>query len=476
MAYKTGSRDQYMMLPPSVEDFVTSEDPVRAYDAMIDAIDLNALGLKIDSNKLGSSSYDPVAMLKLLIYGYSYGWRSSRKLERACHHNLSFIWLIGSLKPDHKTIANFRKNNKKVLQNVLKQIVRICLNIGLIEGNSLFVDGTKLRGSASNNSIISRSKLEEELTSIDDKISVLLTECDEVDNKESGSFVALDKELRDIKKLKSKLSFLLEEMEKEKLSKINKTDPDTRRMKGRQGTHPGYNGQVVTDEKHGLIVNSDIVNNGNDLNQFSSQIKNANDNLGKDCKTATADAGYSNVDNIIELTNKGVDVIVPSQKLATHTPKDEPFSKDKFKFDKKSNQYICPEGKVLKYSKFKKEKNHYIYRIKSTTDCLDCSHFGICTKSKHGRSISRLKNEELKEKLAERYLSEEGQEIYAKRKMLAELPFGHIKRNLNGGYFLIRGLEAVKAEFSILTSCFNITRMITLLGGVSSMINKLKFQ
>lgn len=476
MAYKIGSRDQYMMLPSVVEDFVSSDDPVRAYDAMINAINLDKLGLKIDSNKLGNSSYDPVSMLKLLVYGYSYGLRSSRKLERACHHNLSFIWLVGKLKPDHKTIANFRKNNQQVLQNVLKHVVRICLNIGLIEGNSLFLDGTKLRASASNSQIISKSRLEEDLNSIDKKISKLFNECDQVDGKESGSFIALNKELSDVKKLKSKLSFLLDKMEKENLSKINKVDPDSRRMKGRQGSHSGYNGQIVIDGKNGLAVNSDVVNNPNDLNQFSAQVASANNNLDKDCKIATADAGYAKVDNIIETTNKGIDVIVPSQKQAEHNPKDEPFGKDKFKFDNQNNEYICPEGKILKFKKFKKSQRSYIYKIKDIKDCLTCLNYGICTKSKYGRQVSRLKNEELKEKLAERYLSESGQILYKKRKMLVEHPFGHIKRNLNGGSFLVRGFEAVKTEFSILTSCFNIARMITLLGGVSSMIKKLKFQ
>jgi transposase len=149
MAYREGDRCQMTLLPPVIEEYVAQDDPVRAYDAIIEAMDTDKLGLVIERNQVGNPAYDPKTMLKLLVYGYSYGWHSSRKLERACHHNLSFIWLMGGLKPDHKTIANFRKDNKGVIREVLKQTARICLRIDLIEGNCLFSDSTKVRGAAS---------------------------------------------------------------------------------------------------------------------------------------------------------------------------------------------------------------------------------------------------------------------------------------------------------------------------------------
>jgi transposase len=476
MAIRYGNRAEVMLLPPTVEDYVSADDPVRAYDAMIDAIDLKSIGLNFDNSKVGPPPYDPRAMMKLFIYGGSYGWRSSRKLERATHHNVSFMWLMGGLKPDHKTIANFRRNNKVAIKKVFKQIVRICLDINLIEGNCLFVDGTKIRGAASINNTRSKAKLEEYLLKIEDRINKLLEECEEIDNEESGSYVELEKELRSKTKLKAKIDSSINKMNKANLSKINTTDPDAIKFKGRQGAHTGYNGQVVTDELNGLIVSADVVNESNDLNQFSNQIKNANANLDTPCKTAVADAGYAKVDNIIKTTDKDIDVIVPSQKQAAHNPKDDPFDKNKFKYDKENDQYICPEGKILTYFKDRKQRNHAEYKISNSKDCLNCKYFGICTKSKIGRIIIRLDNEELKEKLEARYSSEEGQAIYRKRKLKVELQFGHMKRNLNGGHFLLRGLEGVKAEFAILASCFNITRMIKLLGGVSSMVNSLKMR
>ena len=411
MAYRDGDRYQMTLLPPVIDDYVGPEDPVRAYDAIIEAMGMEGLGLVIDSNKVGNPAYDPKSMLKLMVYGYSYGWRSSRKLERALHHNLSFIWLMGGLKPDHKTIANFRKDNKAVLQGVLKQCARICLKLNLIEGNCLFTDGTKTRGNASINQTRTRGRWERKLAEVDQRIEELLIECDEI------------------------------------------------------------------DEKNGMIVSADVVNDSNDSKQFSNQIGQAVKTLGKPCQTAVADAGYTNVDNIKETTDKNVDVIVPSQRQSLHKIDDNPYGKDKFQYDLQNNSYICPEGHKLRYSHYSTKKGHYIYhRIEKASLCRECPHYGVCTDAKRGRTMIRLRNEELREKLETRYASEEGQAIYRKRKGKVEIPFGHIKRNLNGGAFLVRGLPAVKAEFSILASCFNIARMITLTGGVSGLINRLAIQ
>ena len=148
MAYRTGEREQMTLFPKSIEEYVIQDDPVRAYDAFVEALNFTELGILLNDNKIGTSAYDPKAMVKLLVYGYAYGFRSSRKLERAVNHNVSFIWLMSGLKPDHKTIANFRKNNKSALKNILKQCARLCIKLGLIEGNTLFVDGTKIRANA----------------------------------------------------------------------------------------------------------------------------------------------------------------------------------------------------------------------------------------------------------------------------------------------------------------------------------------
>src|SRR4030042_6919575 len=142
MAYRYGNRYQMELMPQSIEAYVSRANPVRAYDAFVEALDFHELGIDLNPDRVGNSEYDPRSMFKLLVYGYSYGVKSSRKLERECYHNIAFIWLMGGLKPDHKTIAEFRRRNKKALQKVLHQSVRMCIDLKLIAGNVFLVDGT----------------------------------------------------------------------------------------------------------------------------------------------------------------------------------------------------------------------------------------------------------------------------------------------------------------------------------------------
>jgi transposase len=186
MAYRVGCRNQQQLLPSSIEEFVGPEDPVRAYDSFVECLDLEALGFRIDPDQVGRPQFDPCAMLKLLVYGYAYGIRSSRKLERATHHNLSFMWLMGGLQPDHKTIARFRREHTDALAQVLRQCAQVCQRLGLIEGNTLFVDGTKIRANASNKHTWTVKRCREHLAQIDERIESMLRECEQADLTEDA--------------------------------------------------------------------------------------------------------------------------------------------------------------------------------------------------------------------------------------------------------------------------------------------------
>ena len=191
MSYKTGNRDQITFLPDSIDQYVIDDDPVRAYDAFVDCIKLEEIGITLNHNAVGNSAYDPVAMLKVLVYSYSYGWRSSRKIERALHHNMSFIWLVGGLKPDHKTISEFRKANLKALKKVLVQCARLCLKLKMIEGNTLFTDGSKFRANAGNRETRSLGKWKRYEKHVEARIEKLLKEAETKDNTESESLISL---------------------------------------------------------------------------------------------------------------------------------------------------------------------------------------------------------------------------------------------------------------------------------------------
>jgi len=473
MAYRYGNRSQMTFLPESIEEYVAKDDPVRAYDAFVEALDLNELGIEIEPNKVGNSQYDPTAMLKLFVYGYSYGVKSSRKLERQTYHNISFIWLMGGLKPDHKTIAEFRRKNKEAIQEILKQCARMCIKLDLIAGNVLFVDGTKIRANASASRTHEKAWYEKQLKEIDQRIEQLMQQCEAVDQQEEhlNSFVAMKEQLAKTTTLKSTMHEVLSEFKETERKKINQTDPDCANMRSIQGKHASYNAQSVVDEKNGLIVHAEAVNDASDLHQFARQIEQAHEVLEKPCDTACANAGYADTDELAKIDAQNIEVIVPSQRQALHCGA-KPFSKQEFTYDKEHDCYYCPEGHRLNFSSIYKKTGNKYYMITDKRLFFSYQHWGICTTGKSGRRLVRLHNEAVKEKLEAQYEKPESQEIYAKRKTRVEHPFGHIKRNLKTDAFLLRGHGGVQAETSLLATCFNVARMISIIG-VCGLIEKL---
>jgi transposase len=471
MAYLRGERQQTNLFPASLEEYVGPEDPVRVYDAFVDQLDFQELGMVLDEQQIGPPEFDPQAMLKLLVYGYAYGIRSSRKLERALHHNVSFMWLMGGLKPDHKTIARFRSEHREALKQVLKQCVRLCMKLGLIEGNTLFVDGTKIRANAGMRESWSADRCERALKETDERIEAILKECETVDESEAedGSLVNVPEELKEAQARKAKVQSIAEALKKSSKQVFNTTDPDCRHVQGRQGTHAGYNVQAVVDDQHGLIVQSDVVGDVNDRHQLANQTTQANAVLGKPCQTVCADAGYDHNRDWKDVEEQGIAVVVK--------PNDQgpsgPFTKDQFRFDAERDCYVCPVGHLLTYRSTDTRSQHRIYSITSAKLCRSCVHRGACTKDWSGRKIARMPFEEIRPTVQARYKSSVGQAIYARRQSRVEHPFGHIKRNLGIQAFLLRGFSGVRAEAALFATCFNLARMMTLVG-IGALLPKLR--
>ncbi len=405
MAYIVGNRKQLSFLPPKIDDYVGKEDPVRVYDAFVDSIDLHEMGIIIDPYQAGALTFEPKAMLKLIVYGYSYGIRSSRKLERACYHNLSLD----------------EERCKKRLEIAEKNIEQI------------------------------------------------MEEAEQIDKEEdnAGTLVRLNKELQDQKGMRAKVQEIVKTLKETGKEKINTTDKESVNGKSRQGSHAIMNCEVTTDEKYGLIVNSEAVSQNNDLNQLSPQVEQSTEILGKPPAQVISDSGYFSLKDIEKVAEK-VKVIMPSRRQAQKENKKrpvEPFGTEEFGYDKENDVSICPEGKMLKRKGIAYGSQGKISYKAGGKDCRECKHFGVCTTSKNGRWIVRMMEQEgLKDRLEEIYREEESQKLYKLRKEKAELPFGHMKRNLGAGQFMLRGREKVNAELSILSTCFNIARMITIIG------------
>lgn len=469
MAFKMNDRNQQTFLPTVIDNYVGSQDPVRVYDAFVNALDFHKLGICMTPNA-GAERYEPKQMVKLIIYGYSYGIRSSRQLERACYHNLSFIWLMADLKPDYRTIARFRSDHKDALKKVFKQCVRMCVDMDLVDGNTLFFDGSKFRANASSKNTLSRTHLEKELKQVEDHIDNLIDESERIDQSENGqsSLVEAKKDLKDKERLASQIKQCLSKINETECPSANITDPDSTNAKTRQGAHAVHNVQFSIEQKHGLIVQADSVSDPNDNNQLPRQLEQAMDNIGYKPQNVCSDAGYFSPEAVQKI-DKDITVIMPSPQQA-HEDKTKqkiprgPFDKTHFTYDKEHDEFICHNGKSLIHEGVDTNRPHrHIYRAKGT-DCRACSYWETCTTSKNGRRVTRSEYEDIIKRQEEIYKSEHGQTIYRFRKQKAEHPFGHIKRNLNAGQFLLRGREKVNAEVNILATCFNITRMITIVG------------
>jgi len=336
-----------------------------------------------------------------MLYGYSYGIRSSRKLERALYHNLTFIWLSGGLKPDHKTIALFRKRNRKVLKNVFKQCVELCIKLDVIKGNTIYVDGTKIRANAGIKHTYNKRQFKAKLAALTTAINRMLNECDRVDKHEAdlGSLVKLDEQLSTAKKRKVAIEKALKEMSDEEQS-INLVDPDCKSMNSRQGSHAGYNAQATVDDENGLIVSCDVVNDSNDKHQLVSQLEQATEALGKPPKITVADKGYSQIDACHEVSKQSTQLVVPPIQYASSKVQAQEFGSSEFTYDEESNQYTCPEGHLLIAKGSPDRNKRQKYRISSPNLCLECPHFGRCTTSKKGREIHRHLHQSTMDKIA----------------------------------------------------------------------------
>ena len=479
MAYKISTRKQMKMFPPLIDDYVSKEDAVRVYDAFVDALDFKELGISIELGKRGAQEYYPKDMLKLIIYGYSYGTRSSRKLERACHHNLSFIWLMGDLKPDYRTIARFRSEHSGAIKKVLKQCVHMCVKLDIIEGNAIFIDGSPFRANASIRRTWTEERCEKHLKELSHQINELVDESVKLDREEEDkdSIVKVKKEVMDKIERRDKIQKIKETLdEKGPKSQHNETDSDAVKIQGRQGKHAGYNAQIVTDAKHGLIVHAETLSHNQDYNKFNDQLNKATAVLEKKPKYASSDCGYYSPKDI-DKVDKEITVVMPSIKQAQKEKKlhpINPFHKEQFTYDTEKDEYICPRDKRLKHDNgCKPIPKRIIYKTERGV-CQVCPDLNRCTKSsEHRRYIHTNDKEALKRRLRSIYLSPQGQALYKLRKEKVELPFGHMKRNLGALQFMLRGRAKVNAEFSILSTCFNIARMISLIG-TPTLLMKLK--
>ena len=487
--YKEGiPRDQLILYGTLLDDIIEDNSRVRFIDWYVEQLNMEELEFILPKSSIGASSYKKKDLLKIYIYGYLESIRSSRRLEKECKRNDEMRWLICDLKPDFKTIANFRKDNPQALKNLFKKFLKDCKKIELLSYKLIAVDGTKLRAQNSSNNVYHRDTISHVEKKIDEKIESYLRDLDKQDKYEDKNDISvlpnekIIERLKNLKKQKDKINIIKSLFENDSdLDRYFANDPDSRFQKDKGQAYVGYNCQIAVDNKNKLIVEAEVTNKNNDQQQLANMTKKIAQTK-KELKVDTdtielTDAGYYSEKEIIEAEKTdGIDtyVIHPQDaKKANHkarrnkkeTVPDDEHKIDKFHYNKNEDTFTCPEGKILEKSgktKYDKRRKLNIKRY-LCQDCNKCSKKSKCTKHKTGRYLEITENYVDMQKYRNKVLSEKGKRLTNNRKEIVEHPFGTIKSILGYNSFMQTGIEKISAEFKFIAFIYNFKRIMNIL-------------
>jgi len=460
-------REQSTLFPECVADWIGEDNPVRVIDVFVDELDLAELGFGgVDSEVTGRPSYHPAVLLKLYIYGYLNRVQSSRRLEREAGRNVEVMWLTGRLAPDHKTIADFRKDNGRAIRQVCARFVALCRAMGLLTQASVAIDGSKFKAVNNRDRNFTRAKMERRMAQIEESVARYLQQLDTADRQEPSEALKTK-----TSRLKEKIAKLKEQMQRlEKLrvqmlaapdQQISLTDPDARSMatSGRGSGVVGYNVQVAVDTEHHLIITHEVTNVGTDRSQLSHVVREAKATLEVENLDVVADRGYFSSEEILACEEAGITVTLPKP-MTSNSKAEGRFGKQDFRYVAEEDVYMCPAGERLAYH-YTTEENGLVLRRYWTNACQNCAIKHGCTTGKE-RRITRWEHEHILEAV-QRRLDEHPEKMRLRRETV-EHPFGTIKARMGATHFLMKTLPRVAAEMALHVLAYNLTRVMNIMG------------
>ena len=460
-------RGQSTLFPECLEDWIDENNPVQVIDVFVDELDLGELGFDgISPEATGRPSYHPSVLLKLYIYGYLNRVQSSRRLEREAGRNIEVMWLTGRLVPDHKTIADFRKDNGQAIRKACARFIMLCRRLGLFGELSVAIDGSKFKAVNNRDKNFTRAKMERRMAQIEESVARYLRQLDSADRQEPS-------EARTAKttRLKEKIAKLKEEMQrlhglKARMlarpdQQISLTDPDSRSMatSGRGSGVVGYNVQVAVDTKHHLIIAHEVTNVGTDRSQLAHVAKQTKVTLETESLDVVADRGYFNSEEILACEEAGITVTLPKP-MTSNSKAEGRFGKQDFRYVAEADVYVCPAGERLTYH-YTTEENGMALRRYWTNACQSCAIKQSCTTGKE-RRITRWEHEHVLEAVQRRL--DEHPEKMRQRRETVEHPFGTIKARMGATHFLMKTLPRVAAEMALHVLAYNLTRVMNIMG------------
>lgn len=455
------NRQQTTLLPESLDEFVPADHPVRVIDAYVDSLDTKALGFdKAVTKETGRKPYHPGDLLKLYVYGYLNRVSSSRRLETECHRNLEVLWLMKRLRPDFKTIADFRKDNGEAIRGACRSFIQFCRQSQLLSGQKVAIDGSKFRAAASIDQALTRSQLEAQRARIEQKIERYLAQLDEADSEDGPVELERDHIGQALEQLKAKAQHLQErevEMDCMQRDQHCATESDAKLLRsGREGTILGYNVQTAVDADTGLIVHHEVTDDSSDSRQLLPMAEQAKAELGADVLEVLADKGYSNGEHLQACDEQGITATVARPQIPSSNP--QMYQKQDFVYDEERDQYRCPAGNVLHHSSDDHAKKKHRYR---RSGCDQCPLQANCTRS-DTRTITRHFYEAALERSQARVQGDPS--AMGQRMAIVERPFAQLKQAMALRRFNCKGMTGAKTEMAIAVLGYNLNRMISRLG------------
>ncbi|HMF87369.1 MAG TPA: IS1182 family transposase [Gemmatimonadaceae bacterium] len=460
-------RQQSTLFPECLEDWICEDNPVRVIDVFVDELDLADLRFDgVDPEATGRPSYHPSVLLKLYIYGYLNRVQSSRRLEREAGRNVEVMWLTGRLAPDHKTIADFRKDNGTAIRKVCARFVALCRTMGLLTQASVAIDGSKFKAVNNRDKNFTRAKMDRRMAQIEESVARYLQQLDTADRQEPSEALKTK-----TSRLKEKIEKLKEQMQRLRALKtrmlatpdqqISLTDPDSRSMatSGRGSGVVGYNVQVAVDTEHHLIVTHEVTNTGSDRSQLANVASQAKDVLGADHLDVVADRGYFNSTEILACEQADITVTLPKP-MTSGAKSDGRFGKQDFVYLPTEDVYRCPAGEKLTY-RYTNEEDGKRLRRYWTTACPRCPLKPQCTKGPE-RRIARWEHEHVLEAVQQRL--DENPQAMRQRRETVEHPFGTLKMRMGATHFLMKRLPKVATEMALHVLAYNLTRVMNIIG------------
>jgi transposase len=460
-------RGQSTLFPECLEDWIDENNPVRVIDVFVDELTLGELGFDgVAPEVTGRPAYHPSVLLKLYIYGYLNRVQSSRRLEREALRNVEVMWLSRRLAPDHKTIADFRKDNGGAIREVCARFIALCRAMGLLTEASVAIDGSKFKAVNNRDRNFTRAKMDRRMAQIEESVARYLQQLDTADRQEPSE--ALEAKTT---RLKDKIAKLKEQMQRlngiriQMLAapdqQISLTDPDSRSMatSGRGSGVVGYNVQVAVETKHHLIITHEVTNVGSDRAQLSHMAKQAKATLQVERLDAVADRGYFGGEEILACENAGVTVTLPKP-MTSNSKAEGRFGKQDFRYVADKDVYICPAGETLPY-RYMAEENGLVLRRYWTNACQGCPIKQACTTGKE-RRITRWEHEHVLEAVQRRL--DEHPEKMRQRRETVEHPFGTMKARMGATHFLMKTLPRVASEMALHVLAYNMTRVMSIMG------------